>query len=85
MNDCKVLQLAQECEELENQFGDFLSYLAKNRYISVGLFSDIMDHMDDLRSVANKIICLVKDEEKQIIEITNLHESTANSGVDINI
>lgn len=85
MNDCKVLQLAQECEELENQFGDFLSYLAKNRYISVGSFCDIIDHLDDLRLVANEIISLVKDEEKQIIHITNLNESTANSGVDINI
>lgn len=84
MNDCKVLQLAQECEELENQIGDFLSYLSKNRYIGVGLFCDLVDHFDDLRSVANGIISLVKDEENQIIEITNLHESTAN-GVDINI
>ena len=85
MNDCKVLQLAQECEEMGNNIGDFISYLAKNRYISTGVFHDIMNHFEDLRSTASEVINLVKDEEEQIISITNLHESTAGSGVDINI
>lgn len=85
MTDCKILQLAERCENMQQERDEFISALINNRNISTPVFTEIINQMSGLNMIINEITGVLKNEEKSIIHITNLHESTANSGVDINI
>lgn len=85
MTDCKILQLAERCENMQQERDEFISALINNRNISTPVFTEIINQMSVLNMIINEITGVLKNEEKSIIHITNLNESTANSGVDINI
>lgn len=85
MTDCKILQLATEIEELEFECRMFIASVLNNDDLTIKASVETMKAFANVHEMVFKILKIIKAEEAEIINITNLNESTANSGVDINI